>query len=206
MSVYYTYLWCRQDGSPYYVGKGKGTRANRKGSPKDLDCIIIQEHYSEKGALEAEKLLISFYGRKDLDLGILRNRTDGGEGVSGLKKTLSLEQRQRISKANFGRKQGPHAESHLRNMSAARKGIPWTDARWAASGITCITKIRMATCHPERKHRAIGLCGPCYKSSWKLRAPKPTRMAICHPDRLYQASGLCNICYQIAYRQSTRRM
>jgi hypothetical protein len=79
--IFYTYLWLREDGTPYYVGKGKDRRAIRKGSPKDLDCILIQEFPSEQDAFAAEVFLIDYYGRKDLGTGCLRNRTSGGEGV-----------------------------------------------------------------------------------------------------------------------------
>lgn len=48
-SGYYVYLYLREDGTPYYVGKGCGIRAweqhrrNNKGiwTPKDLDRIVI---------------------------------------------------------------------------------------------------------------------------------------------------------------------
>ena len=87
MAFYYTYLWLREDGTPYYVGKGKGYRAfdkhdrrNRDWSPPPEDRILIQEFPDEESALEAEKFLISFYGRIDSsDDGCLRNLTDGGD-------------------------------------------------------------------------------------------------------------------------------
>lgn len=81
--LFYTYLWLREDGTPYYVGKGHGDRAFRKGSPP-VERILLQEHPSEQAANDAEVFLISYYGRKDTGTGILRNRTSGGEGTSGL--------------------------------------------------------------------------------------------------------------------------
>lgn len=81
--TYYTYLWLRDDGTPYYVGKGKGDRAFRKGSPP-VDRIILQEWPSEEDAFAAERFLIAFYGRKDNGTGILRNLSDGGEGPGGV--------------------------------------------------------------------------------------------------------------------------
>lgn len=87
--VFYTYLYLRYDGTPYYVGKGSGIRAftnsgrNFAKKPLDEDRIIIQEFDSEQDAFEAEKFLISFYGRKDTNAGCLLNMTDGGDGCSG---------------------------------------------------------------------------------------------------------------------------
>src|SRR5258708_37388601 len=84
---FYTYLWLREDGTPYYVGKGSGDRAfykenHKVNPPPSKDYIIIQEHEDSEEALFAEKFLISYYGRKDLHTGILVNLTDGGDGVS----------------------------------------------------------------------------------------------------------------------------
>jgi hypothetical protein len=79
---FYTYLWLREDGTPYYVGKGQGKRAFRKSSP-NRDRIVIQEFPDEDSAFFAEKLLIAFYGRKDNGTGVLRNLSDGGEGPVG---------------------------------------------------------------------------------------------------------------------------
>jgi hypothetical protein len=86
--MYYTYLWLREDGTPYYVGKGSGRRAyvncgrTNAYAPVDHDRIILQEFISERDALDAEIFLISFYGRKDLQTGCLRNLTAGGDGIS----------------------------------------------------------------------------------------------------------------------------
>ena len=86
MVNFYTYLWLREDGTPYYVGKGKGNRGltgrkhRQKCPPKDR--ILIQEFPSEEAAFEAEKFLIACYGRLDNKTGCLSNLTDGGEGVS----------------------------------------------------------------------------------------------------------------------------
>ena len=86
--MFYTYLWLREDGTPYYVGKGKKDRAfishsHRVNRPKDTSFIIIQEWESEQDSFRAEKFLILYYGRKDLGTGCLRNLTNGGEGSAG---------------------------------------------------------------------------------------------------------------------------
>ena len=87
---YYVYLYLREDGTPYYVGKGKNGRAFRRRNygevqrPND-ECKILfhAKNLSESDAFMLEKELIAKYGRKDNNTGILRNRTDGGDGTSG---------------------------------------------------------------------------------------------------------------------------
>lgn len=90
--AFYVYAYLREDGSPYYIGKGKGRRAwiphrrNNQGipTPKNLSQILIISHkLLEFESVLLERKLISYYGRKDLGTGILRNRTNGGEGTSG---------------------------------------------------------------------------------------------------------------------------
>lgn len=86
---FYVYFYLREDGTPYYVGKGKDKRAWLKHNvnlPKDetrISFIAINLMESEAHLLEIK--LISEYGRKDLRTGILRNLTNGGEGASGRK-------------------------------------------------------------------------------------------------------------------------
>jgi hypothetical protein len=99
--VFYTYMWLREYGSPYYVGKGHGNRAIRKGSPDNLNRILIQEHESEADAFAAEIFLINFYGRLDLGTGCLRNRTDGGEGATGQVQTSETVRRRVTAQAAF---------------------------------------------------------------------------------------------------------
>ena len=86
---FYVYLYLRDDGTAYYVGKGKGKRAwNRSGRavkpPVNENKIqIVQHQLTEQQAFDLEIELVSKYGRLDEGTGILRNGTDGGEGTSG---------------------------------------------------------------------------------------------------------------------------
>jgi hypothetical protein len=118
---YYVYLYLRDNGTPYYCGKGKGKRAYRKGSPNTVK--LVATHLTESEAFELEKRLIKLYGRKDLGSGILNNRTDGGEGSSGA--VRSSEFRLRVSTAKKGISP---SDEHRKNLSAARKGKPLTEA------------------------------------------------------------------------------
>jgi len=87
--MYYTYAYLREDGTPYYIGKGKGNRAYRKSgkpcaTPKDKSKIIyLKTNLTEEQSFNHEKYMIFIIGRKDLGTGILLNKSDGGEGASG---------------------------------------------------------------------------------------------------------------------------
>lgn len=86
---FYVYAYLREDNSPYYIGKGKNIRAwhsdHSVNLPKDKKTKIVIVSYDllELWAYALERKLIKWYGRKDNGTGILRNKTDGGEGSLG---------------------------------------------------------------------------------------------------------------------------
>jgi hypothetical protein len=105
MPDFYSYLWLREDGTPYYAGKGSGRRAFRSighsvHRPVDRSHIVVFPMLNEAEAFESEIALIELFGRKDNGTGVLRNMTDGGEGVRGHKRTE--EHNKRISIALIG--------------------------------------------------------------------------------------------------------
>lgn len=59
-----------------------------------------------------------------------------------------------------------------------------------------------STCHPDRPHKARGLCRNCYTKQRKAeRNSKPTRSAKCHPHLAHYGNGMCEACYARRYRK-----
>ena len=91
MKKYYCYFYNREDGTPYYVGKGCNGRIDSKAHPgislplKERR-IKVADNLTEEDAMQMEKMYIKKYGRKDLGTGILYNKTDGGENPPRMKK------------------------------------------------------------------------------------------------------------------------
>lgn len=129
MNNYYTYAYLREDGTPYYIGKGKNNRAyclqRCISVPKDKSRILfLKQNLTEDDAFKHEKYMITILGRKDLGTGILRNRTDGGDGISGF--IHSKETRKKMSDSQRGEKNHmygkTHSEEHKRRISKTLMG------------------------------------------------------------------------------------
>jgi hypothetical protein len=112
---FYVYAYLRskdsttgKKGTPYYIGKGQGRRAFQKHGwlripPDKNNIIFLETNLTEIGALAIERFYIRWYGRKDSNVGILWNKTDGGDGLAGAIKTEA--QKQHLRKINTGKKQ-----------------------------------------------------------------------------------------------------
>ena len=135
----YIYRHLKPSGEVFYIGIGKAKNFKRahskyKRSKFWLDVVskhgyevqILKKGLSWKDACELEKILINYYGRRDLGKGTLVNLTDGGDGLVN----PSFEERARRSKvsklqagvlsATWGRK---HTEEEKLKMRGKRESI-----------------------------------------------------------------------------------
>ena len=130
MNIYYVYAYLRKsNNSPYYIGKGKGKRAFSKqhnvSVPKDKSKIVFLEtNLTEIGACALERRYIRWYGRKDLDNGILLNKTDGGDGTPGKQgiKRPDLSNYNKNRKHPFQNKTRPDHSSRMKGSGNPNYG------------------------------------------------------------------------------------
>jgi hypothetical protein len=129
---FYVYAYLRSKDSehgkrltPYYIGKGHGNRAfcrNQRTCPapvEDYYIVFVQEGLTEEEAFGLEKYCIALYGRIDNGSGILRNRTDGGEGTSG--RIVSPDEIKRLSIISRGRKLSRATRMKMSKSQLGRK-------------------------------------------------------------------------------------
>ena len=177
MNNFYVYAYLREDGTPYYIGKGKERRAwdqhrkNGKGvhTPDDYKRIILlHENLVESDAFLLETKLIAQYGRQDLGTGILKNQTDGGEGSSNTSsevnwkkgssrrgKSLSENARKKIRESNKNR---DYPNNHT--LEVRQRLSETTKKSWEKRSRTITAE--------QKKKISDGL-----KEKWRLRKNPP---------------------------------
>jgi hypothetical protein len=100
MNTYYVYAYLDEDGTPYYIGKGKNNRAygsyHHVTIPPRTQIKILESGLTETESLFKERMYIKQYGRLDLGTGTLKNKREGGQGRLACKnKPLIIPQRPR---------------------------------------------------------------------------------------------------------------
>ena len=132
MNDYYTYAYLREDNTPYYIGKGRGNRIHSKSNrvfnppPKDRR-IFLKQNLTEEDAFRHEVYMIAILGRKDLNTGILHNKSEGGVGGNAMKgKFHSDKTKEKMRNAQLGRK---HTTQAKKNMSEGHKGIKYPNRK-----------------------------------------------------------------------------
>lgn len=151
--MFYVYVHRKStSGEVFYVGKGKDKRAwdtsdrgshwDRTAKKHGYTVEIIASGLQEWYAMELEIDMIAYYGRMDLNLGKLINKTDGGDGMSGYiysEETLSKmkkssnerwsrqEERDKFSatlignKRHLGKKHSEETKQKCRDINLGKK-------------------------------------------------------------------------------------
>ena len=120
------YRHLKPNGEVFYIGIGKPGRSKSKSDRNPYwhnivnkygyEIQILKSDLTWEEACELEKILIAFYGRKELGTGPLVNMTEGGDGRRG--SITSDETKAKLSKLAKGK---VTSEETKRKMSISNK-------------------------------------------------------------------------------------
>ena len=154
---FYTYAYLREDGSPYYIGKGSGKRAWARHPgcsatrPADKSKILIlKKGLTEEQAFRHERYMIFIFGRRDLGTGILRNQTNGGISDLGLSEvTKGRMSRAERNKEKIRLKGPKHSAETRKLFTEQRKQYEYTFYGPDGQVITGLSTTELCAIHPE---------------------------------------------------------
>lgn len=191
---YYVYVLFRPwDGSPFYVGKGKGYRisqtvketrnphkvniiAKARKMGMEIPNVIIRDELTEREAFEIEIAFIKAIGRTPN--GPLTNCTDGGEGISG--HIHSSDAKAKISAAGMGRK---HSDERRARASISRKGEKRSDE----------ARARMSAAQKTRPPMSDETRAKISAASRNISDETRARIGAAHKGRIFSADHLAKI-------------
>ena len=136
--IFYVYVIFYINGIPYYVGKGKRSRATShiinshnkqlrslfKKHGDNAPIVILRDKMTEPEAFALEILLIKTIGRLDIGTGPLVNHTDGGEGTTGWVPTPET-----LAKLGQHLKGKSLSETHRAKLRGYRESRKWSEER-----------------------------------------------------------------------------
>ncbi len=165
-SQFYTYLHCKPNGDPFYVGKGTLARSNnlakRNIHHKRIVAKFGIEIFSfprdtEQSAFDDEIKWIKVLREEGFKLA---NYTDGGDGSTG--HTVSEAGKAKLSAFHKGKKISPE---HRARINAALKGVKLSTERRAKISLRMMGNKR----HKGMKHSAETLkkMSDTQKNRWK---------------------------------------
>lgn len=143
-SAFYVYAYFRLDGSPCYIGKGKGNRWRHQGKSgrnlhfrriceqakkggQNLPCEKLADGISEQEALALEMFFIAAIGRRIDGSGPLVNLSIGGE--SGFNGGIHREESKAITSAKL--KGRPKTPEHIAAAAAGQRGCKKSFGWWS---------------------------------------------------------------------------
>lgn len=165
--VFYVYEHWRPDKDvPFYVGKGKGSRAEKLTRNTHYSRVVtklsklgmcveirmVESGLSEQAAFDLEMDRIVFWKQSGVKL---TNITNGGEGCSG----LVHSEKTRAKLRAIRKQQGPHSEATRKKMRLAQAGRKPSEATRAAVSLSN----RLRVFSPETRRR-IGLASASRKN------------------------------------------
>jgi len=178
---YYTYAYLREDGTPYYIGKGKyhkGYKYHRMsqkhtcGVPPQNRRIVLKDYLSLEDSIKHEEYMIDLYGLICDGTGILRNFVRDSRGGSRKGRKLSEETKQRMSLAMKKRwEKGCYDNEEYRNkISESNRNSP----RVVKHSEETKTKISKSAKGRQQSEETRRKRSESVKRSWTLRKAAQT--------------------------------